>query len=595
MRWKCGEFQVNPAKMKDLKESSITRIKHLFPGLSDEDLGEVIESSSLQELDTGEFLIDQGSEAKAYFYLIKGRLRAVQEKHGKTRILGDVGVGEPVGELAFFTQSKRMASVLAVRKSEVLVISQTSYETIVRHRPHLSAITNKFIIERLRRNELETHKLAAPKNIAVLNLNPDEDLSGWTNDMEAYFEKQSVNLNVYDDGLPQNMETSEYFESLEENEGINLLVIDETDLEWSSNCCIYSDLIVVASRFERDKTLTVLEQKLDIYRTGVLRKKVYLLLLHEENAKQPEHTSKWLSPRAVDLHIHVRKNHSGDIGRFCRIISNKAVGLVLGGGGAKGFAHIGVVKALVEKGIPIDIIGGTSAGALYGMTMAYTDFNMGQVEQICDDSVKGKILSNDLSVPMLSIMSGKKLTRFIKRIYGQRDIEDIWTTAFCVSTNFSKAEMAVHERGKLWRRIRASISIPGIFPPVVIDKYLHVDGAVMDNLPIEPMYKFPVSQIFAISLSGVVERKTNYDDAPTSRQVLASKILGKKKYKIPGIASIIINSLTLSSVQKQKETRNKVSNYLELDLKGVSFLDNKKWKDIAQKGYFQTIDWLEKR
>jgi len=576
-----------------LIESSTSRIKALFPGLNDEDLREILESSSLKELDPGQFLIEQDSKAEAYYYLIKGRLRAVQEKHGKTKILGDVGVGEPVGELAFFTQSTRMASVLAVRKSEVLVISKTGYETIIKHRPHLVAITNKFIIERLRRNELETHKLAAPKNIAVLNLNPDEDLSSWTDDMEAYFDKQSVKLNVYDDGLPKDMEPSDYFESLEENEGINLLVIDETDLEWSRNCCIYSDLIVVASKFDGDQSLTALEKKLDIYQRGVLSKKVYLLLLHEENAEQPKHTEKWLSPRVIDLHIHVRKHHSGDIGRFCRIISNKAVGLVLGGGGAKGFAHIGVVKALLEKEVPIDIIGGTSAGALYGITMAFNDFNMEKIEKICDASVKQKILSNDLSLPVLSIMSGKKLTRFIKRIYGQQGIEDLWTTAFCVSTNFSKAEMAVHERGKLWRRLRASISIPGIFPPVVIDKYLHVDGAVMDNLPIEPMYKFPVSQIYAISLSGVVERKTNYDDAPTSRQVLTSKILGKKKFKIPGIASIMINSLSLSSVQKQKETRSKVSNYLELDLKGVSFLDNKRWRSILNKGYEQTCFWLD--
>ena len=383
-----------------------------------------------------------------------------------------------------------------------------------------------------------------------------------------------------------------FFESLEDNEGMNLLVINETDLEWSRNCCIYSDLIIVASKFEKDSRITAIEEDLDLYSHEVLSKKVYLLLLHEEDAKQPEHTEKWLAPRTVDMHIHVRKHHAGDIGRFCRIISNKAVGLVLGGGGAKGFAHIGVVKALIEKGIPIDILGGTSAGALYGITMAFSDFNMVKMEQLCTESVKQKILSNDLNVPVLSIMSGKKLTQFIKGIFGERGVEDIWTTVFCVSTNFSKAEMAVHERGKLWRRVRASISIPGIFPPVVIDNSLHVDGAVMDNLPIEPMYRFPVAQIYAVSLSGLVERKTNYDDVPTARQLMTSKITGKKKYKIPGIASIIINSLTLSSVQKQKETRNKVSNYLELDLKGISFMDNKKWRSIIDKGYEQTLDAL---
>jgi len=586
-----GKYE-NQRLMKKTYTDSTHRIKHLFPDLTKEDLEEILASTELKQLETGEFLMDQGKKAEAYYFLIKGRLRAIQESGGETRILGDVAVGEPVGELAFFTQAPRMASVLAVRKSEVLEISQSGYETIIKHRPHLAAITNRFVIERLRRNELELNKMAAPKNIAVVKLNPNTDLSAWTDDMKTYFEHRPIKLNVYDEGLPEGVEPSDYFESLEENEGINLLVIDETDIEWSRNCCVYADLIVVASKFDAKLQVTALEQKLDLYRRGVLSKRIYLLLLHDENARQPRHTNKWFEGRELQLHIHVRKHHQGDVGRFCRIITNQANGLVLGGGGAKGFAHIGVVKAMLEKDIPIDIIGGTSAGALYGLTMAYCDFDIDKMERICEESVRKKLTSNDLNVPVLSIMSGKKLTRFLKSMYENREIEDLWTTAFCVSTNFSKAQMAVHRRGELWRRIRASISIPGIFPPVVIDNYLHVDGAVMDNLPIEPMYQFPVAKIYAISLSGLIERKTNYQDAPTSRQLLASKILGKRKYKIPGIASIIINSLTLGSMQKQTETKNKVSHYLELDLKGVSFLDNKKWKSIVDKGFKQGLAFL---
>ena len=197
--------------MTELKVSSIGRIKRLFPGLSEEDLGEVIASSSLKEIDTGEFLIRQGSKADAYYYLLRGRLRAVEDKDGKARILGDIGVGEPVGELAFFSQTERMASVIAVRKSEVLEITQAGYETIIKHSPQLASITNKIVIERLRRNELESHIKAAPKNIAVLNLNSDEDLSEWTDEMKLYFDSQPTKLNVYDQGLPDNVEYSDFF------------------------------------------------------------------------------------------------------------------------------------------------------------------------------------------------------------------------------------------------------------------------------------------------------------------------------------------------------------------------------------------------
>lgn len=139
----------------------------------------------------------------------------------------------------------------------------------------------------------------------------------------------------------------------------------------------------------------------------------------------------------------------------------------------------------------------------------------------------------------------------------------------------------------------ASMAIPGIFPPVVIDQYLHVDGAVMDNLPIEPMYRFPISKIIAVSLSGIIDRKVEYENIPGNWSLFWDKVSGKKKYKLPGVGSMIINSLMLNSNQKQEVTKSKVSHYCELNLKGVGLLDESKWKEILKKGYDQTNEYLE--
>jgi len=141
--------------------------------------------------------------------------------------------------------------------------------------------------------------------------------------------------------------------------------------------------------------------------------------------------------------------------------------------------------------------------------------------------------------------------------------------------------------------VQASIAIPGVFPPVVIDRQLHVDGGVVDNLPIEPMYRYPVRHIIAISLSSLEVKEVDYAETPSAGMLIWNKLTGKKKYKIHGISSLIINSLTLNSRQKQETTKAKVSLYFEMDLRGVSLLDDKKWRETIQKGYEQMKEFLE--
>ncbi|WP_332911013.1 patatin-like phospholipase family protein [Algoriphagus boritolerans] len=112
---------------------------------------------------------------------------------------------------------------------------------------------------------------------------------------------------------------------------------------------------------------------------------------------------------------------------------------------------------------------------------------------------------------------------------GDTHLEDFWVGSYCVSTNYSNATSQVHDRGLAWKQIEASIAIPGIYPPVVIDHQLHVDGGVVDNLPIETMYNYPVSHIIAISLTQLKSQPVDFDETPSSASILWDKITGKKK------------------------------------------------------------------
>lgn len=508
--------------------------------------------------------------------------------------LGDIGEGEPIGEFALFMAEPRSASVVAIRKSIVLELKEDQYLFIVSKHPKFSSKLTKFVVNRLRRNSLQQHLETSPKNIAVINFQADKDISVYTEAIKKEFESLQVGIQILDHDSHSNLETQNIYDTLEEHNGLNFLVCSEVDPAWSRQCIIYADLVILATDFYADSQIQEIEKHLDLYSQNILNKKIYLLLLHPENPKFPENTRRWFENRKIDLHIHYRKNHGPDIRRFARILANKAIGLVLGGGGAKGFAHLGAIKALYDEGLEIDFLGGTSAGALYGLTAGFCDFDKNKIDFYSQDSANSKLTRNDFTIPLISFMSGKKMTKYLKKMLGETQLEDFWVGNYCVSTNYSNATSRVHDRGLAWKQIEASIAIPGIYPPVVIDHQLHVDGGVVDNLPIETMYNYPVSHIIAISLTQLKSQPVDFEETPSARSLIWSNLTGKKKYRLPNITSILVNSLTLNSRQKQEMSKSGVAIYLEMDLKGIGMMDDTRWKEIIQKGYDQMKEALKK-
>jgi len=566
----------------------------LFGELNEALLTQILEKGKSIELDTGDFLFHQGDLDNSIYIVLSGRCRALaKQDDGPFHVLGDIGEGEPIGEFALFMGEPRSASLVAIRKSIVLELKENNYFEIIAKHPAFSTKLTRFVVNRLRRNVLQQHLETPAKNIAVINLQSENDISVYTDAIKTQFESLNVSIQILDHESHSNMGMRDMYNALEQHEGLNFLVCSDEDLDWSHQCIIYADLVVLATDFYAESEIREIERHLDLYSNNILNKKIYLLLLHPEEAKFPENTRKWFEGRKIDLHIHYRKNHGPDIRRFARILANKAIGLVLGGGGAKGFAHMGVVKALYEMGIEIDFLGGTSAGALYGLTTSFCDFDSKKIDFYSQDSANNKLTKNDFTIPLVSFMSGKKMRNYLKKMMGDTYLEDFWVTSYCVSTNYSNASTKVHERGLAWKQIEASIAIPGIYPPVVIDKQLHVDGGVVDNLPIETMYNYPVKHIIAISLTQLKSQPVDFHETPSASTILWNKITGKKKYRIPGITSILVNSLTLNSRQKQEMKKSGVELYLELDLKGIGMLDDTRWKEIVQKGYDQMKSIVE--
>jgi predicted acylesterase/phospholipase RssA/CRP-like cAMP-binding protein len=565
----------------------------LFPELETDTILHLFEKGVERHLQTGEFLFHQGDDQHTMYIVLQGRLRAIREKNGESKILGDIGAGETVGEMAFFTDEPRMASVVALRNTQVLEFSPGQYLEITNSHPAFTHSLFNLVIRRIRRNAFEQNKSTPPRNVVFVALQQSSTMEQLKASVSWEFEKRSGPFRLYDKASIPNGDMNLLFESVEEHEGINLFFCDPSDPEWAKQCVIYGDLIVVATDFSAKPDITELEEYLGIYHQEIHYKNVFLLCIHESTKSLSENTASWLENRPVDLHVHLRTGHPQDIARLYRIIRQKAVGLVLGGGGARGFAHIGVVRALQEAGIPIDFLGGTSAGALYGIGMAFADFDFDRIHSLNEEAVRRKLTSGDLTLPMISLMTGKKFKGYLKRMFGECRMEDLWINTYCLSTNLSRATPHVHRTGLVWKQVYASMAIPGVFPPVIIDGCLHVDGGVMDNLPVEYMYGYPVDTLIAVSLDRMEIRELTLNEIPSPWKLLWDQLVRRKKHHLPGITSLLTNSLIINSRQKESTLKDSVTHYIKLDLKGVKMLEDTNWRPIAQKGYEQMKTYLE--
>ena len=160
------------------------------------------------------------------------------------------------------------------------------------------------------------------------------------------------------------------------------------------------------------------------------------------------------------------------------------IGLALGGGGARGFAHIGVLRALEEMGIKPDVISGTSAGSIIAALYAdgYTPQHI--IRLFSELDVKELV---DVTIPRNSLLKMDKFIHFIdKRLHSKR-IEDLKIPTYIVATDFDNGKNVAFDKGDLAIRIAASCSIPIVFPPIAIDGIHYVDGGVMRNLPVTPI------------------------------------------------------------------------------------------------------------
>jgi predicted acylesterase/phospholipase RssA len=312
---------------------------------------------------------------------------------------------------------------------------------------------------------------------------------------------------------------------------------------WARLALAQSDVALVVADAARSSAVAPrrLERRALYGGSELTRKKSIVLLVHDRNAPPPKRSSRWLAARPAPTQgcaprlLHCVRNDSNDLGRVARIVAGRAVGVVLGGGGGRGLGHLGVLRALEEGGLMPDVVAGCSQGAYCAAAYALPQRNDDRLEatsvaseEIARTLTSPPSLAWELTLPLLSVFSGKLFSRAVRRglsfawsrpigrrndsclsdesddddealgdarritrrkVWSRRDVEDCWLPFFCVTTNLTRQQGHSISAGDLVFACRASMSVAELLPPMRCQKTgdLHCDGCYVNNLPVREM------------------------------------------------------------------------------------------------------------
>jgi NTE family protein len=553
----------------------------------------------------GEVLFNQDDESDALYIVISGRLTAWKVNEGKrTTKLGNIWRGETVGELAMFTNEPRSATVIAARDSTLVKLKMADFHNLLAQISGFSLNITRLIISRFSDNK-QKNENHAPVNICLLPTANLIDWLAWSNNLAAELMKYGsvkrvtstlVDAHFNSPGIAQattqNLENfkavADWLDELEATHQFLIYIADSANTEWTKRCKRQADKVVLVAEATQNPNLTPIEQD----ELNADRVDCSLVLLHTPDTILPKATSVWLQNRPwVKEHYHLRQNQKQDLARLGRILSGNAIGLVLAGGGAKGFAHVGVYLALREFNIPIDYVGGTSIGATVAAAIA------AQRPDEIKKFMKKAALYNptkDLNwYPIISLMKGKRVHDMVENAIldfcGRRDvnIEDFWLTHFAVSSNYTQAKEMVHTRGLLKKNLLASIAIPGVFPPVVDGNDLLIDGGTFNNFPVDVMKGLGVKKIIGCDLVAEKKFELKFTKVPTTWQILRDRLKPKqnRKYRMPSLTSMLLNTTILYSTSKREEAKKHVDILFNPNVSRYGMTNWKAYDKLVDAGY----------
>lgn len=545
-----------------------------FQGLPEEARNLLAAGCSWHHLPGGDVLFYEGESADAVYLIARGSLGAFRKRDDEIQSIGEMFAGESVGELGVLTGRPRVATVRALRDSELLKLPGSHLETLANQFPQALLGLARLALKRAGQGGARRYD-SAPRTIALL-----PQCAGVP--IREFASQLLMRLSRF--GRVRLLTSSDAHHSIawcleqEEDARFVLYLADETSGDWRERCRRQADAWLLVAL--ADDTPGAFAEVLQAVPHPDAPRPEHLVLLHRDKPRLGA-GKRWLKTRPrAQLH-HVR--HEPDVGRLARLLCQQALGLVLSGGGARGFAHLGVIKALREANFEIDAVGGTSMGAVIGAGLA-ADWSTEEMIEVFRRAFYDTNPLSDWTLPLISLVSGHKQSKLLQDSFGSRDIEDLILPYFCVSANLTHGNAVVHRSGPLWYWLRASTSIPGIVPPLMHRGEVYVDGGVINNFPVDVMRDLHHGEIIAVDVGGDYRLRAEQDETelPPIWQ-LFSEWFGPKRR--PTLRQVLLRAGMVNSGSAAQQARALSSLLLAPPLGDIDLLEWKAYYRAIDRGY----------
>ena len=522
------------------------------------------------QVEAGDWLFREGDRAEALYVVRAGRLEVVEEASGA--VIRQLGRGDVIGELALLTDSLRSASVRAVRTSDLLEIDRANFDVLLKSSPALSLALTRELAEQLRvTGALAPTARPRPATVALVALDDGAPLTALGAQMlDALSETLPTALLDGSEVLAPALgaEPARVYGPLLDraesgHELVLLLAGSVSSTEpWAEFCLQQADRILAVS-------------------AGAAVSDAGALGAHRAALQGCDLVGYDVAPGAlagwaatldpIEAHVLRTGELDQDLARLARRLAGRSVGIVLSGGGARAFSHIGVLEELLAAGVIIDRVAGVSMGAFLGALFAM-GLDLDEIDARCfEEWVQRRPLS-DYTIPRHSLIRGERFRAMLQRTFGETLIQELPRSFMCGFTELRSGRLVIARHGPLWEAVGFSVCLPIIGPPQVRGRDIFIDGSLVDNLPVQAMADLSEGPIIAVDVKATLDpagRPRPPTRAPGSQAITN----GEPPTRIPRLGETLARVLLLGSANTSEAARRHADLVINPRAEGVGLLE----------------------